>query len=37
MKYEKQRSSLKNWAKNMAKDGRLQYYMDEHKEPPNLA
>lgn len=36
MKYEKQRNSLKKWAKNMAEDGRLQGYMDEHKEPPSL-
>ena len=36
MKYEKQRSSLKNWAKNMAKEGRIQAYMDKHKEPPVL-
>ena len=36
MKYEKQRNSLKNWAKNMSEDGRLQNYMDEHKEPPSL-
>ena len=36
MKYEKQRNSLKNWAKNMAEDGRLQSYIDEHMEPPSL-
>ena len=36
MKYEKQRNSLKNWAKNMAEDGRLESYIDEHKEPPVL-
>lgn len=36
MKYEKQRNSLKNWAKNMAEDGQLQDYIDEHMEPPSL-
>jgi hypothetical protein len=36
MKYEKQRNSLKKWAKNLAEDGTLQNYIDEHKEPPSL-
>ena len=36
MKYEKERKSLRKWAKNMAEDGTLQNYMDEHKEPPSL-
>ncbi len=36
MKYEKERKSLKNWAKNMAEDGRLNAYMREHEEPPLL-
>jgi len=36
MKYEKERKSLKNWAKNMAEDGRLQEYIDDHEVPPNL-
>lgn len=36
MKYEKQRNSLKNWAKNMAEDGRLQAYMNKHEVPPSL-
>jgi hypothetical protein len=36
MKYVKQRNSLKKWAKNMEEDGRLQDYLDEHKEPPSL-
>ena len=36
MKYEKERKSLKNWAKNMAKDGRLSQYIKEHETPPSL-
>jgi len=36
MKYEKEHKSLKNWAKNMSEDGRLQGYIDEHGVPPNL-
>jgi hypothetical protein len=36
MKYEKQRNSLKKWAKNLAEDGSLENYIDEHKEPPSL-
>jgi hypothetical protein len=36
MKYEKERKGLKNWAKNLAEDGTLQHYIDEHKEPPSL-
>ena len=36
MKYEKERKSLKNWAKNMSEDGRLQGYIDEHEVPPVL-
>jgi len=36
MKYEKQRNSLKNWAKNMAEDGRLSEYIKAHEEPPSL-
>ncbi len=36
MKYEKQRNSLKKWAKNLAEDGSLKNYIDEHKEPPSL-
>jgi len=36
MKYEKERKSLKNWAKNMAEDGRLQEYINEHEVPPSL-
>jgi len=36
MKYEKERNSLKKWAKNMAEDGQLQAYIDEHIEPPVL-
>ena len=36
MKYEKERKSLKNWAKNMAEDGRLDGYIKEHEEPPVL-
>ena len=36
MKYEKERKSLKNWAKNMAEEGRLSTYIDEHVEPVSL-
>jgi len=36
MKYEKERKSLKKWAKNMAEEGRLEGYMKEHEEPPRL-
>ena len=36
MKYEKERTGLKKWAKNMAEDGRLEEYMDEHTKPPSL-
>jgi hypothetical protein len=36
MRYEKQRNSLKNWAKNKAENGSLQSYMDEHKVPSSL-
>jgi hypothetical protein len=36
MKYEKERKLLKNWAKNMAEDGRLASYIKEHEEPPSL-
>lgn len=36
MKYEKERKSLKNWAKNMAEDGRLNAYMRDHEKPPAL-
>ena len=36
MKYEKERNSLKKWAKNKAEDGSLQSYIHEHKEPPFL-
>jgi len=36
MKYEKERKSLKKWAKNLAEDGSLQNYIDDHKEPPSL-
>ena len=36
MKYEKERKSLKKWAKNKAEDGSLESYMGEHKEPPSL-
>jgi hypothetical protein len=37
MKYEKERKALKKWAKNMAEDGKLEAYMDDHKEPPVIA
>jgi len=36
MKYEKERKSLKKWAKNMAEEGRLEGYMKDHEEPPRL-
>jgi hypothetical protein len=36
MKYEKERKSLKKWAKNLAESGTLKNYIDEHKEPPSL-
>ena len=36
MKYEKQRNSLKKWAKILVEDGSLEIYMDKHKEPPSL-
>ncbi len=36
MKYEKERKSLKKWAKNMAEDGSLQGYIDDHEVPPVL-
>jgi hypothetical protein len=36
MKYEKERKSLKNWVKNMAQEGHLQKYIDEHSKPPTL-
>ncbi len=36
MKYQKERKSLKNWAKNMAEEGRLQEYIRKHHEPPQL-
>lgn len=36
MKYEKERKSLKKWAKNMAEEGRLEAYMEDHIEPPRL-
>jgi len=36
MKYEKERKSLKNWAKNMAEDGCLAGYIKEHETPPSL-
>ena len=36
MKYEKERKSLKNWAKDMAKDGRLTQFMKKHEESPVL-
>jgi hypothetical protein len=36
MRYEKERNSLKKWAKNKAEDGSLESYMGEHKEPPSL-
>jgi len=36
MKYEKERNSLRKWAKKMDKNGRLQNYIDDHKEPPSL-
>ena len=36
MKYEKERKGLKNWAENLAEDGRLEKYMDEHSDPPSL-
>ena len=36
MTYEKERKSLKKWAKKMAEEGRLTKYIEEHKEPPVL-
>lgn len=36
MKFEKERKALKKWAKNMAEDGKLEAYIDDHKEPPVL-
>lgn len=36
MKYEKERNSLKKWAKNLAEEGSLKNYIDAHKEPPSL-
>ena len=36
MKYEKERNSLKKWAKGLAEDGSLENYIDAHKEPPSL-
>ena len=36
MKYEKERNALKKWAVNMAEEGRLDTYIDEHTEPPSL-
>lgn len=36
MDYKKERTALKKWAKNMAEEGRLDAYMDEHIEPPSL-
>lgn len=36
MTYEKERKSLKKWAKSMAEEGRLAQYIEEHKEPPVL-
>ena len=36
MRYEKERKSLKNWAKNMAEEGRLEAYMEKRHEPPLL-
>lgn len=36
MKYEKERKSLKKWAKNMAEEGHLEGYMKDHEEPPRL-
>jgi len=36
MKYEKERTALKKWAKNMAEDGKLKAYMDAHVSPPSL-
>lgn len=36
MKYEKPRNSLKKWAKNLAEDGSLENYINEHKDPPSL-
>ncbi len=36
MSYEKERKSLKKWAKNMAEEGRLEQYIEKHKKPPVL-
>jgi hypothetical protein len=36
MKYEKERTSLKKWAKNMAEEGRLEGYIEDHMKPPSL-
>jgi len=36
MAFEKERKSLKNWVKDMAKEGRLEAYMQKHHEPPSL-
>jgi len=36
MKYEGERPSLKEWASKMAKNGKLESYMEAHKEPPVL-
>jgi len=36
MRYEKERDSLRKWAKKMDKNGRLENYIADHKEPPSL-
>jgi len=36
MSYEKERKSLKKWAKNMAEEGRLEAYIKSHEVPPTL-
>lgn len=36
MKFEKERTALKKWAKTMATNGKLDNYIEAHKEPPVL-